>query len=144
MATKKTTTSNSKSNVSGGTFQRNLVRVNALSLSVIFILGIALVGAGYVLKSHAYTCTQRVFRQGSRGNCVVYLQIMANNLASNSVMSYDGIFGPKTKTAVIYYQQRYGLADDGVVGPKTWTSMCVEAGRSGGANMGEIAASAGC
>lgn len=35
----------------------------------------------------------------------------------------DGDFGPKTKAAVIRFQQSKSLVQDGIVGPKTWTAM---------------------
>ncbi len=35
----------------------------------------------------------------------------------------DGYFGPKTRSAVIRYQQLHGLQADGEVGPLTWNSI---------------------
>jgi murein DD-endopeptidase MepM/ murein hydrolase activator NlpD len=35
----------------------------------------------------------------------------------------DGIFGPKTKAAVIAFQKKHGLTADGIVGPKTWKAI---------------------
>ncbi|MBE7074107.1 MAG: spore cortex-lytic enzyme [Clostridiales bacterium] len=35
----------------------------------------------------------------------------------------DGIYGPKTKEAVRYFQRKNGLAVDGIVGPKTAAAM---------------------
>ena len=37
----------------------------------------------------------------------------------------DGIFGKKTKAAVVNYQASSGLKADGIVGPKTWSMMIV-------------------
>lgn len=37
--------------------------------------------------------------------------------------SVDGIFGSKTKKAVIYFQKKNGLVQDGIVGPKTAAAM---------------------
>jgi Putative peptidoglycan binding domain len=39
------------------------------------------------------------------------------------VGSVDGLYGPKTKAAVIKVQARYGLAQDGVYGPNTARAM---------------------
>jgi peptidoglycan hydrolase-like protein with peptidoglycan-binding domain len=38
----------------------------------------------------------------------------------------DGIFGPRTKTAVEEYQQAESLTVDGVVGPRTWAKMLAQ------------------
>jgi peptidoglycan hydrolase-like protein with peptidoglycan-binding domain len=35
----------------------------------------------------------------------------------------DGIFGPKTKAAVIAFQKKHGLTADGIIGPKTWAKL---------------------
>ena len=35
----------------------------------------------------------------------------------------DGIFGSKTKAAVLAYQSASGLTADGICGPKTWTAL---------------------
>ncbi|MCZ6518444.1 MAG: peptidoglycan-binding domain-containing protein [Actinobacteria bacterium] len=35
----------------------------------------------------------------------------------------DGIFGPKTKAAVVSYQDSFGLEPDGVCGPITWRAV---------------------
>jgi peptidoglycan hydrolase-like protein with peptidoglycan-binding domain len=35
----------------------------------------------------------------------------------------DGIFGPRTKSAVIAFQKSKGIFADGIVGAKTWTTL---------------------
>lgn len=42
----------------------------------------------------------------------------------------DGIFGPKTKEAVKYFQRKNGLTVDGIVGPKTAAAMGINLGSS--------------
>ena len=39
------------------------------------------------------------------------------------VFGIDGIFGPKTKAAVIAYQTAHNLEPDGIAGPLTWASL---------------------
>jgi len=39
----------------------------------------------------------------------------------------DGVMGPKTRAAIILFQQRHGLEQDGVVGPKTRQAFLAEA-----------------
>lgn len=35
----------------------------------------------------------------------------------------DGIFGTRTREAVVAYQRQKGLAPDGIVGQQTWNSL---------------------
>ena len=57
-------------------------------------------------------------RMGSRGEAVRRLQAALGIKA-------DGIFGEKTRDAVIAAQRAYGLAADGIVGEKTWAALGV-------------------
>ena len=45
--------------------------------------------------------------------------------------SVDGIYGPKTKEAVRYFQRKNGLAVDGIVGPKTASALGMTISGSG-------------
>jgi peptidoglycan hydrolase-like protein with peptidoglycan-binding domain len=50
----------------------------------------------------------------------------AQYLLVRRTLSYsdiDGIFGPKTQTAVKEFQASEGLAVDGIVGPNTWAAL---------------------
>lgn len=55
-------------------------------------------------------------RNGSRGSDVKVLQKALG-------ISSDGIFGPKTESAVRSFQRKNGLTVDGVVGPQTWNAL---------------------
>ena len=57
-------------------------------------------------------------RLGSRGSQVVTLQRRLNELGYNCGVA-DGIFGSRTRQAVMAFQRDNGLAVDGIVGPKT-------------------------
>lgn len=61
-----------------------------------------------------------ILRLNSKGKRVVELQKLLK------LTPADGIFGPKTKSAVISFQQKNGLTADGVVGPKTWGALVNE------------------
>lgn len=58
-----------------------------------------------------------VLKRGSRGEAVAELQRLLGGLSD------DGIFGPKTESAVIEYQVANSLEVDGIVGPETWGSL---------------------
>ena len=59
---------------------------------------------------------------GSRGDAVRKLQELLNALGYDCG-SVDGIFGSKTKTAVLAFQKANGLGTDGIVGPLTWGKL---------------------
>lgn len=55
-------------------------------------------------------------RRGSTGEDVKFVQRIVG-------VPVDGIFGPRTESAVMGYQLGNHLTPDGVVGPKTWASL---------------------
>lgn len=59
-----------------------------------------------------------VLKVGSYGSEVKSIQTKLNTIGYSSG-SVDGIFGWKTKSAVISFQRDYGLMVDGIVGPQT-------------------------
>ena len=63
-----------------------------------------------------------LLRIGSKGAAVRELQTLLNKFGF-SVGTVDGIFGPKTESAVKKYQKARGLGVDSIVGPKTWAAL---------------------
>jgi len=74
-----------------------------------------------------------VLKQGSTGTQVRTMQtrLKAWGYYTGSV---DGIFGPKTRAAVIYFQQRNGLAVDGIVGARTAAALGISLAASTSSN----------
>ena len=66
--------------------------------------------------------TQPMLRTGSRGDAVRKLQEMLN-AKGYTCGNVDGIFGSKTKAAVLAFQKANGLGADGIVGPLTWGKL---------------------
>ena len=60
-----------------------------------------------------------LIKQGTRGVYVMVLQDALNYLGY-SAGNIDGIFGSKTKSAVVAFQRANGLSADGIVGCSTW------------------------
>lgn len=65
---------------------------------------------------------------GMRGVDVRSLQELLNAAYERSpnmldAVVVDGIFGTKTKEAVVKFQRKYSLDDDGIVGPITWGKL---------------------
>jgi peptidoglycan hydrolase-like protein with peptidoglycan-binding domain len=73
-------------------------------------------------------------REGSTGSAVraVQDQINFRNLRNGHTLNVDGIFGPRTRTAVLAFQraiaaEQRGFPVDGIVGPLTWQALVTEA-----------------
>lgn len=61
----------------------------------------------------------RTLQKGSSGPAVRGVQVILSRQVMPMV-DVDGIFGPKTESAVKSFQADHGLAQDGIVGPQTW------------------------
>lgn len=61
-------------------------------------------------------------REGARGNITRWIQSKLNSLGYNCG-STDGIFGSRTKEAVVNYQRDNKLVTDGIVGKNTWRKL---------------------
>ncbi|AXA97790.1 hypothetical protein CEP17_09920 [Microbacterium sp. PM5] len=75
----------------------------------------------------AGTCRSYNYSYGGNGNCVSYIQTLANHKLPTIAgyrIAVDGQYGAATRTAIIRIQQRWGLAADGIVGPNTWAALC--------------------
>lgn len=71
-----------------------------------------------------------ILREGSLGTYVSDLQSKLAELGF-SPGPIDGIFGPKTKAAVIAYQRSRGLIVDGICGPQTRRALAAESAPAG-------------
>lgn len=38
-------------------------------------------------------------------------------------IAQDGIFGPETHAAILYFQDKHNLSCDGIIGPNTWIAL---------------------
>ena len=69
----------------------------------------------------------RFLTEGDRGESVYiiqgYLNKIGQNVDSIPVIAADGIFGPKTKAAVIALQQYLGIEETGAIGPVEWAEI---------------------
>ncbi len=63
---------------------------------------------------------------GSTGDAVRGLQEefrFRDQSGPGRALAVDGIFGPRTATAVRSFQQALGITVDGIVGPLTWRAL---------------------
>ena len=82
-------------------------------------------GAALTASAAPTVGTWPVLRQGANNSAVTVrsLQYLLN--AHGAGVTVDGIFGPRTNSAVRNYQASHGLVVDGIVGPRTWSSLLV-------------------
>ena len=96
----------------------NSILMRVLSLSLAFLLlSVALVCA-FLQEDESQVADAAVLKQGSKGDLVKEVQtklIKWGYLTGRA----DGIFGAKTKTAVIKFQRKNGLTADGIIGTRT-------------------------
>ena len=96
----------------------NSILMRGLSLSLAFLLlSVALVCA-FLQEDESQIADAAVLKQGSKGDLVKEVQtklIKWGYLTGRA----DGIFGAKTKAAVIKFQRKNGLTADGVIGTRT-------------------------
>jgi peptidoglycan hydrolase-like protein with peptidoglycan-binding domain len=68
-----------------------------------------------------------LLREGSRGDAVrvmqEYLARIAQAYGQIPNTGADGIYGPRTATAVRAFQRVYGLNSDGIIGPASWSKI---------------------
>jgi zinc D-Ala-D-Ala carboxypeptidase len=66
----------------------------------------------------------RTLSQGMSGEDVRQLQIRVSGYPGyDAVLVIDGAFGSATRSAVVRFQQAYGLTDDGIAGPQTYDKI---------------------
>ena len=96
----------------------NSILIRGLSLSLAFLLlSVALVCA-FLQEDESQVADAAVLKQGSKGDLVKEVQtklIKWGYLTGRA----DGIFGTKTKAAVIKFQRKNGLTADGIIGTRT-------------------------
>lgn len=102
----------------------NSILMQGLSLSLAFLLlSVALVCA-FLQEDETQVADAVVLKQGSKGDLVKAVQtklIKWGYLTGRA----DGIFGAKTKTAVIRFQRKNGLTADGVIGTRTAQALVI-------------------
>jgi zinc D-Ala-D-Ala carboxypeptidase len=79
--------------------------------------------AGTAHADGCYTWS-RSLSEGTSGADVTQLQIrVAGWVTSGEVLATDGVFGARTKAAVVKFQSAYGLGADGIAGPQTFSKL---------------------
>ena len=94
-----------------------------LIMCLLIAFSIGLCSLTFTLPALAPTAAYAaVLKQGNSGTNVKTLQTKLKNWGYYNG-AVDGVFGPKTKAAVILFQKRNGLTADGIVGAKTLAAL---------------------
>ena len=64
-------------------------------------------------------------KKGSSGSAVKTAQYALAHHGWSSLAT-DGVFGDKTRSAVVAFQKAHGLSADGIIGPKTWNKLLAQ------------------
>ena len=113
---------------------KKLVKILAVIL-LVFTVGTTVTAfnpARYESINYAYAIT---LKQGSTGATVKKMQQKLKNWGYFSGAA-DGIFGAKTKAAVILFQKKNKLTADGIAGPKTLAAMGISSSTSASSSSG--------
>jgi len=103
---------------------RRLITVlSAIPMLVAAMLAVITITATPAQADGCYTWG-RTLSEGTSGEDVRQLQIRVSGYPGfGAVLALDGAFGPATRSAVIRFQQAYGLAADGVAGSQTYSKI---------------------
>ncbi len=115
---------------------KKTLKIAIVVMALFTLMGAFFVGDVYAKndKTASYAVIQTaVYKQGSRGDVVKTIQRKLKNWGYYKG-SVDGIFGAKTKSAVIYFQKKNGLTPDGIVGKKTLAALGISGGSSSTSN----------
>ena len=99
-----------------------ILRVLSLCVALFLLVGL-------LIYSTQLEVTSVLSKSGSQGNEVRQIQTVLKNWGYYSG-TVDGIFGVKTKNAVVAFQKKNGLTADGVAGPATLKAMGISVGGS--------------
>lgn len=115
-----------------------MIRTGALALTlVVAFAAIVLFSVQQTSKledaaAYGQDIEAAVLKEGSRGSDVKTVQDKLRRWGYYTG-SVDGIYGPKTKEAVKYFQRKNGLTADGIVGKKTFEALgMMEQANAGG------------
>ncbi len=86
-----------------------------------FVLMLTISTISFAAYTSPYAEPTYLVKYGSRGTGVKWVQDLLKK--NGYTIDVDGIFGTKTKNAIIHFQKYNNLAQDGIVGPATRTAL---------------------
>ena len=106
-------------------------KIIKLAILVLMILSVGIFAGASKAPSGSVETTAyaAVISQGNTGSTVKTIQRKLKNWGYYKG-AVDGIFGPKTKEAVKYFQRKNGLKVDGIVGAKTLKALGISSAQN--------------
>jgi peptidoglycan hydrolase-like protein with peptidoglycan-binding domain len=122
-------------------FQKALKSQNVLAISDVALVfhGIGEPERAKALTDHVHKLSGLTVSFGNEftfGVDYVAVQTKLNEKGANPKLVADGVWGPKSKTALIAYQKAHGLVADGIPGPITLGSLGISS--SGGSSTSAV------
>jgi N-acetylmuramoyl-L-alanine amidase len=109
---------------------KKLVKISAIVIMVAMVgvcASIFIFGNTYNNNIDSQQSQTVLLKVGSSGTDVKTVQQKLKNWGYYTG-SVDGVYGTKTKAAVIYFQKKNGLTADGIVGAKTLAALGISSG----------------
>ncbi|ONI80259.1 peptidase M15 [Saccharothrix sp. ALI-22-I] len=100
-----------------------MLRLVSYLASLALVAVVLVTGGGTAQADGCYTWN-RTLSEGASGEDVRQLQVRLSGYPGyGGVLGLDGQFGPATKSALVRFQQAYGLTADGVAGSGTYSRL---------------------
>lgn len=100
-----------------------MLRLVSYLASLALVAVVLVTGGGTAQADGCYTWNRNL-SEGASGEDVRQLQIRLSGYPGyGGVLGLDGSFGPATRSALVRFQQAYGLGADGVAGPATYSRI---------------------
>src|SRR5659263_148274 len=96
---------------------------------IIFILSLLIIA--FIKSGDNQSSVETLSRFGSKGSEVTQIQTKLKSLGLYTI-TVDGIYGTKTRGAVLAFQRQKGLTADGIAGSATLRALGLSSGASGG------------
>ena len=100
-----------------------LRRIGSILTAFSLVTMVLVFGSAPAQADGCYTWN-RTLSEGASGEDVRQLQIRLSGYPGyGGVLGLDGAFGPATRSALVRFQQAYGLAADGIAGTATYSKI---------------------
>lgn len=94
-------------------------------IPILIVFGIAIIGIHVLTISHAATCKSFTLQQGSNGQCVMYIQQIANAVfPKSSPIPMNGQYNSQTVSLIKQFQASSQVSANGIVSSQTWNKLC--------------------